>query len=241
MLIVTLKRPPRWVGKLCLGLAGLVCVAVAYMLVMDRFVSSVPVFSPIYSFETAAKEIALTFDVSWGHTTPAAVLDIMKKHGVKATFFVSAPWARAYPDLAKRIVAEGHTLANHGYRHINLAKISDQEVRNEIMKAHALIKEATGAEPTLFRPPDGQFDQRVVRIAKELQYELVVWSLDSLDWRNPPDAIVNRVLKKAQSGDIVLFHASDTYKETPAALPTIIESLRQAGFTFVTLGKTVSR
>lgn len=208
----------------------------------------ISVFSPdkgpsaVYSVETDKKLIALTFDISWGKKRPGPILDILKEKGVdKATFFLSSPWSQSETDIVKRIMDMGYEIGSHGHKHVNYSELSDQEIRNQIQKSDQILTELIGRKPNLIRLPNGDFDKRVLNIADDLGYTVVQWDTDSRDWMNPGvDQIVNRVLKKAHPGDIVLLHASDSVKQTHLALPIIIDKLRERGYEFVTVSELIA-
>lgn len=196
---------------------------------------------PVFYVETDKKAIALTFDISWGDKTPDKVLDVLKQYNQKATFFLSGPWANHYRNIVDRIVAEGHEIASHGQEHINLSQESKETIQDNIKSAHDILVNVTKTSPRFFRPPNGDYDDVVVLAARELGYETVIWSVDSLDWKNPGVTyIVERVSKLAFPGAIILFHASDSAKETHEALPMVIQNLRSAGYQLVTLGELMS-
>ncbi|MDI3281242.1 MAG: polysaccharide deacetylase family sporulation protein PdaB [Bacillota bacterium] len=195
----------------------------------------------IYSVPTRERVVALTFDLSWGHNTPGPVLEVLKDYGLRVTFFLSGPWVKIHPEIARRIAADGHEIGSHGYRHVNLSRLSPEAIRLEIMKAHRNILEVTGRAPRLLRTPNGDYDQKVVRVAEELGYRVIMWDTDSLDWKNPGvERIVSRVLKKAHPGDIILMHASDTCKQTAQALPLVIEGLQRQGYRIVTVSELLA-
>ncbi|MGE5403923.1 MAG: polysaccharide deacetylase family sporulation protein PdaB [Candidatus Saccharibacteria bacterium] len=197
---------------------------------------------PIYDIPVKDKVVALTFDISWGNQTPMPVIEILKKNNVRSTFFLSGPWCKQYPDIPKRIKQDGHEVASHGYRHINLSTLSRMEIKEEIMKAHESIKEVTGVEPTLIRTPNGDYSDEVIKAADECKYSVIQWSVDSLDWMNPGvGTISERVIKRVQPGSIILMHASDTCKQTTEALPTILKELKGQGYEFVTVSELMKR
>jgi polysaccharide deacetylase family sporulation protein PdaB len=209
---------------------------------------SISVFSPrqpaaIYSVQTDKKWIALTFDISWGEHRTLPILKVLEKKQVKnATFFLSSPWVKSHPDIVKEIVKSGFEIGSHGHRHLNYSTLNEDEIRREIVTARNIIKEETGISTHLIRMPNGDFDKRVLRIADELNYKVIQWDTDSLDWMNKGvDQIVNRVIKKAHPGDIVLLHASDSCKQTHLALPTIIDKLRADGYSFVTVTQLLNQ
>ncbi|SHG47345.1 polysaccharide deacetylase family sporulation protein PdaB [Thermosyntropha lipolytica DSM 11003] len=193
---------------------------------------------PIYEIRTDKKILALTFDISWGNQTPIPVLDILKENNIKCTFFLSGPWVKQYPDIANRIKEDGHEIASHGYRHINLSQLSKSEIKEEIEKAHKAIKEVTGVDARLIRTPNGDYKNHVIEAIHECGYEAIQWGTDSLDWMNPGvNTIIERVTKKAHPGDIILMHASDSCKQTTEALPVIIKELKKQGYQFVTVSE----
>ncbi|MBK8259001.1 MAG: polysaccharide deacetylase family protein [Polyangiaceae bacterium] len=142
-----------------------------------------------------------------------------------AIFFPTGKWAETHPRLVERMVSEGHRICNHTYSHPNLKapNLSDADVIRE-------IKMGAGAgQCSLFRPPMRATDARVERIVRELGYMLYLWDIDSRDWEGiPAEDMVNRVLRRAYPGAVVLFHLHAP--ETPKALPILIKKLRKAGY-----------
>lgn len=198
--------------------------------------------SAIYSVNTDKKQVALTFDISWGEERAGPILDVLEQKGLKkATFFLSSPWAETHPDLVKRIVDMGFEIGSHGHRHDNYSTYNEQQIRTQISKADHILTEITGKKPKLIRFPNGDFDKRVLRIADQMGYKTIQWDTDSLDWMNPgTDKIIQRVVKKAHPGDIILMHASDSCKQTREALPVIIDKLREKGYEFVTVSELIA-
>lgn len=193
---------------------------------------------PIYEVKTDKRVVALTFDISWGNSTPMPVIELLKQNGIRSTFFLSGPWVRQYPEIPQRIRQDGHEVASHGFRHINLSNLSKSEIKEEILKAHESIKEVTGVEAALIRTPNGDYNNQVIEAAHEVNYEVIQWSVDSLDWMNPGVSnIVERVSKKVHPGAIILMHASDTCKQTTEALPMLIKNLESQGYEFVTVSE----
>lgn len=135
---------------------------------------------PIYCVQTQDKKIALTFDAAWGNEDTAKILEILKKHDVHVTFFMTGGWVESYPDDVKAILAAGHDLGNHSENHKNMSQISDEEKRRELMSVHDRVKELTGYEMFLFRPPYGDYDNAVVRVAEDCGYYPIQWDVDSL-------------------------------------------------------------
>ena len=197
--------------------------------------------SAIYKIQTKKPLIALTFDISWGEKRTTPILDVLKNKQVsKATFFLSSPWSQSHPDIVKRIVDDGFEIGSHGHKHLNYSELSDNDIQKQIVTADQILKQVTGKKPNLIRLPNGDFDERVLKIAQKLNYQVIQWDTDSHDWMNKGvDSIVHRVLTKAHPGDIILMHASDSCKQTHEALPIIIDRLREKGYQFVTVSELI--
>jgi polysaccharide deacetylase family sporulation protein PdaB len=195
-----------------------------------------PTLRPIYSAKTEQKVVALTFDISWGQKMAPKVLDVLKQEGVKATFFLSGPWAKNHEELVKQIQADGHEIESHGQEHVDLNTLGREGAAKNIAKAHAILEQLTGKAPSYVRPPNGAFSKESVQGAKDLGYATIIWSVDSLDWKNPGvDTIIRRTTKLIHPGAIILMHASDSCKQTDQALPTVLRTLKQQGYQFVLL------
>jgi peptidoglycan/xylan/chitin deacetylase (PgdA/CDA1 family) len=187
----------------------------------------------------ATKQIALTFDAGWLYENTEALLNLLDKYNVKATFFARGLWVKEHPDLATEIVNGGHTLENHSLTHGHMSTMTDTEVENEIRQTTDIIRETTGYLPQLFRPPYGEYDERILKILKEEGYPYtILWTLDSYDWAEEmngvkitKDYLVNRVLKGASDNGIILMHVGGY--ETIGALPEIITGLRSEGYELV--------
>lgn len=221
--------------------AKIALIGVMVMVILASSVVYVQAYhrlKPVYEVPTNKKIVALTFDISWGNKTPLPVIELLKENKVKATFFLSGPWVKQYPEIAQRIEKDGHEIGSHGYRHINLSNLSKTEIKEEVRKAHKNIKEVTGVDAKLIRTPNGDYNDQVIAGVRECNYEAIQWGTDSLDWMNPGTAtIVERVSKRVHPGDIILMHASDTCKQTTEALPQVIKNLKEQGYTLVTVSE----
>ncbi len=193
---------------------------------------------PIFYVKKHAPDVCLTFDISWGEKTLPLVLKVLEEQQTPATFFLSGPWAIRHPEAVREIYARGHEIASHGDRHLNLSQYPKEVVRENISKAHRDLLSVVDRVVPFFRPPNGDYDDLVIDTAKELGFETVIWSVDSLDWKNPgPDYMIDRVLKRSFPGAIILCHASDSSHEIHFALPGIISGLRKKGYRLVTLSQ----
>lgn len=196
---------------------------------------------PVYEVPTQEKKVALTFDISWGEVTAPPVLDILKQQQVRSTFFLSGPWVQGHQELARRIAADGHEIASHGWRHVNYSGLSSSMIQQEVSKAEEAIREVTGATTRLIRTPNGDYNSMVVTALRDMGYEVIQWSVDSLDWMNPGvDSIVSRVLRLVKPGAIILMHASDSSRQTVQALPAVIQGLRDQGYQLVTVSELLT-
>lgn len=253
--------PPREEGqsgeeyakqRAILGIKYGVCALVAFALLRGVLVTaagSITVSSsvdgrelPIYCVDTPEKKIALSFDAAWGNEDTAKILEILKKHDVRVTFFMTGGWVESYPEDVKAILAAGHDLGNHSENHKNMSQLSDEEKKEELMKVHTKVQELTGYDMFLFRPPYGDYDNAVVNVAKDCGYYTIQWDVDSLDWKDyGVDSILRTVTqhKHLGNGSIILCHNGAKY--TAQALDTLIATLKNEGYTFVPISELIYR
>jgi peptidoglycan-N-acetylglucosamine deacetylase len=183
------------------------------------------------------KVIALTLDDGpWPNTT-LQMLDILKQNDVKATFFWVGQTLQAHPEIAKRVVAEGHAIGNHTWHHW-YRRMDQATAKSEIERTNELIYKTTGVKTTLFRPPGGVLNNGLAAYAKSQKYTVLMWSQTSADTdpRAKSQVFVKNVLRDAKPGSIVLMHdGGGDRKRTVQALPEIISKLKQQGYRFVTV------
>lgn len=195
---------------------------------------------PIYSVETEEKKVALSFDAAWGNEDTQRILDILKKYDIHVTFFMTGGWVEKYPDDVKKIKEAGHDLGNHSENHKNMSQLSDEECQQEVLKVHEKVKELTGVEMKLFRPPYGDYDNEVIKNVSACGYYAIQWNVDSLDWKNyGVDSIIQTVTehKDLKNGSIILMHNGAKY--TAEALPKVIEGLQAKGYEIVPISKLI--
>jgi peptidoglycan/xylan/chitin deacetylase (PgdA/CDA1 family) len=190
------------------------------------------------------KLVALTFDDGpWGNTT-LQVLEILRKNDIKATFFWIGKHLKKEPDIAQKIVEEGHAIANHTWTH-RYNKMTAETAKKEIDDTEVLIEQITGIKYVLFRPPGGILTNGLSSYAQQQKYAVMMWSVDSRDSINPrisKEKIIHNVLKNVQPGGIVLLHDGGGHHEnTVKALPEIIASLKEQGYEFVTIAQLLSQ
>jgi polysaccharide deacetylase family sporulation protein PdaB len=231
----------RWLNRRYwfYSIVGLFAISSFYVQVAE-YANSGPV--AIAGTRTDQKVVALTFDHSWGNKFTPSILDTLQKNNLKVTFFIMGPWAQKYADVAKRMVDDGHEIGSHGYKHENYGDMTAEWVKEDIKKSHVQIKEATGVEPSLIRPPNGHYSRRSLQATEEMGYKTIIWNADSLDWKNPGrDVIIDRVVKRLKPGAIILLHASDTPVQTAEALPILVEKIKAEGYQIVTVGELLTK
>ncbi len=187
---------------------------------------------PIYCVEKSDKVLSISFDASWGADKTIAILDILDKYNVKTTFFLVGSWVDKYPDMLREIVARGHEIGNHSDSHPHMSQLTEDSIRKELRMMSDKVEKLTGVRPTLFRPPYGDYNNRVISVARAEGYEAVQWSIDSLDWKDRGTAdIIKQCTYRVEPGDIVLFHNDSN--DIVNALPTVIEHYQQLGYTII--------
>lgn len=187
---------------------------------------------PVYSVDRDDGKIAISFDAAWGGDKTLKILDTLDAYNVKTTFFLVDIWTQKYPELVREIVARGHEIGNHSATHPQMSKLSAAQIEKELRVMSDRAEEITGIRPTLFRPPYGDYDNEVVLTARANGYEVIQWSVDSLDWKNKgAEDLIRRATKNVSSGDIILFHNDSEF--IADALPAVLQSYQEQGLTVV--------
>jgi len=178
------------------------------------------------------KWIALTFDDGPHPMYTPKLVAILNKYRVKATFFVVGKMAEQYPDLVHLLQQNGHAIGNHTYHHVNLTRLTPEQIAVEIKACGKVIQSITGQAPHLFRPPGGDYNQTVAQTAQSLGYWLILWTDDPGDYARPPKEVLKqRLLSNLSNGGIILLH--DGVPQTIELLPQLLEYLRKEGYTVV--------
>lgn len=197
---------------------------------------------PIYCVSTEKPQVALSFDAAWGNEDTARILEILAKNDVRVTFFMTGGWMNKYPEDVKAILAGGHDLGNHSQNHKEMSKLSLEQCKEELMQPHEFIKELTGNEMILFRPPYGDYNDTVINAAEECGYYTIQWDVDSLDWKDyGVDSIIKTVTEHKHLGDgsIILMHNGAKY--TADALESVITILKEKGYELVPISELIIR
>ena len=192
------------------------------------------------SVKTDRPVVALTFDDGPHPQLTPQLLDILRQQGVRATFYVVGRNVDAYPDIARRIVAEGHEIANHTYNHPHLTQVGAARLDSEMTRTTDAIVRATGRRPTNMRPPYGAINARVEQaLLQKHGFDVIMWSVDPLDWRRPGAEVVRqRLVDGATPGGILLAH--DIHPGTIEAMPGTIGDLKAKGYGFATVSQLLS-
>ncbi len=224
------KKSPAPLRWLALMLAALCCV---YALGPGETVSVLAAKRelPVYSVERNDNVIAISFDASWGGDKTLQILDILDQYDIKTTFFLVDIWTQKYPELVKEILDRGHEIGNHSLTHAHMSKLDENGIIKELSGMADGLEQIAGVRPVLFRPPYGEYNDLVVSVARAQGYEVVQWSVDSLDWKNRGADDIIRRATKVQSGDIVLFHNDSQY--IVEALPEVLGYYKKNGYNVV--------
>lgn len=215
-------------------LAGLSVLAIwgGNMLVNTSTVSGV-----YYNGDKSSKNVSLMINVYWGTEYLDQMLEILKENDVKTTFFIGGTWAVLNEDMLQKIYQDGHEIANHGYHHKDHDKLDENGNLNEISTTHTIVKELLNVEMNLFAPPSGAYDKTTVSVASSLGYKTIMWTRDTVDWRDKDaELIYSRAIKNASGGDLILMHPTE---KTVEALPRIIDWFKQNGFNLTTVSQTI--
>lgn len=193
---------------------------------------SIPVFSekePPKAIYKGENGVALTFDIGWGDEKAAQILQTLIRHKTKATFFLSGSWAERHPDLVKKMKEHHFEIGLLGYNYVDYTSMEKGEIKKDLLKAQEVFDKLQIDQIKLLRAPTGHFNQEVLQVAAELKLIYVHWSINTNDWKNPGTSSILSKVKETKNGDIIFMHASDSAKQTNAALPQIIETSRSAG------------
>ncbi|KMY56170.1 hypothetical protein AC623_10380 [Bacillus sp. FJAT-27231] len=185
------------------------------------------------------KYIALTFDDGPNAESTPRVLSALEAHHAVATFFMLGSQVEYYPAVAQQVLSKGHEIGSHTQNHRDLSTLKDVQIQQELGEASRKIEEATGTKPTLMRPPYGAYNDKVKNEAKRNGTPIILWSVDSLDWKNRnAKAVTDVILRTIKPGSIVLMH--DIHPTTAEALPALLTALEKQGYQFVTVSQLLS-
>lgn len=194
--------------------------------------------------DTSEKRLYLTFDAGYENGNTPAILEALKKHNVKATFFVVGHYLETAPELVKQMTEEGHTVGNHTYHHYDMSKISEPEhFREEMETVEEKYEEITGQKMTKFyRPPQGKYSQENLKQAKELGYHTFFWSLAYVDWKQDAqpshEEAFSKLMSRVHPGAVVLLHS--TSSTNAEILDELLTRWEKEGYSFGTLEEMIA-
>ncbi|MTI65132.1 MAG: polysaccharide deacetylase family sporulation protein PdaB [Firmicutes bacterium] len=193
---------------------------------------------PIYCVHTEKKQVAISFDAAWGDQYSREILDILDKYNIKTTFFLVEFWADKYPEVVKEIHNRGHEIGNHSANHPKMSQLSKEQITKELKETEKTIENIIGEKTILFRPPFGDYNDRLINTCRENGYYVIQWDVDSLDWRElGVQPVVDRVTKNVGNGSIILFHNNAKY--VTEYLPIVLKKLKSDGYEIVPISKLI--
>lgn len=220
---------------------ALVCV-IAALALFTLSATSANVFkkndyAPVYRGN--GNKVSLMINVYWGTEYLDGMLAIFDKYDVRTTFFVGGCWAAKYPDVLQKIVDGGHEVGNHGYFHKQQSKLNFDENKTEILSCEKVVWQLVGKRTALFAPPSGDFSQATLDVAQDLSYTTVMWSRDTIDWRDKSwQTVLERATKNTSGGELILMHPT---QHTLQALEKIVQYYQTNGFVLTTVSDNLQQ
>jgi peptidoglycan/xylan/chitin deacetylase (PgdA/CDA1 family) len=189
-----------------------------------------------------SKQIVLTYDDGPNDPHTLKLLDVLAKHGVRATFFMIGRYVRQRPDIARAVAQAGHVIGNHTFTHPLLIFQSAAGTRMELVDCHQALEDAVGEHSSLFRPPFGGRRPATLRVARALGLETVMWNVTGYDWNAPPAAVIEKkVVRRMRGGDVILLHDGGhramgaDRAQTVIATDNLIRRCKDQGYEFATV------
>ena len=188
----------------------------------------------IYHGTRKSNKISITFDDGPTNGVTDLILDELRARSIRASFFMVGSRILSSPNLAKRVLAEGHEICNHTYNHLQLKGLNDDQIQQELLGTQQVMVEVMGCHTLWFRPPYGALNSTQLEMIEKLGFKVVLWDVDSLDWSQPgEDRIVENIRTQTKSGSIILCH--DLYLQTASSTGPVLDLLLRDGFIFETL------
>ena len=195
-------------------------------------------YNAIYNGSRELNNVSIMINVYENTEVVEKMLELFKEKGVKATFFVGGCWADDNLETLKKIISDGHELGNHGYFHKDHKKLSETANFDEINNCDKIVYALTGYKMTLFAPPSGAFSKNTLKVCKNLNYKTIMWSKDTIDWRDSDEnLIISRATKNLKNGDFILMHPKT---HTLNALVKIIDTIKEKGYNLVTVTESLN-
>ncbi|SET40177.1 probable sporulation protein, polysaccharide deacetylase family [Salinibacillus kushneri] len=194
--------------------------------------------APVYRGHPEKNMVSFLINVSWGEEYIPSMMKILKKHNIKATFFIDGKWAQENVDLLKMIDEEGHEIGSHGYNHPDMSQMNSSQLTSQVTKTNGIINSIIKKEPKLLAPPAGSFNANVVDIADQHDMETIMWTIDTIDWKDPsPSDVMNRVVPKLEGGSMILMHPTEVMEDT---LEELILKIKEKNYKIGTVGNLLT-
>lgn len=204
----------------------------------DVAVSNSEYHGTIYAGDKNSNKVSLMINVYWGTEYVSQMLDVLKKHNIKTTFFVGGTWVKENQAMLKRIYEGGHEIASHGYSHKEHGKLDYTSNLTEIQKCHEIVNEYLGISMELFAPPGGSYNDNTIKATSFLGYKTIMWTRDTIDWRDHNTSLIyNRAVTNMCGGDLILMHPT---KNTLEALTNIISYAKNHQFEICSVSETLN-
>jgi len=220
---------------ICFVLLSLVVITTT---LSNTFVASYDNENVIYNGDTTSNEVSLMFNVYWGTEYINDILDTLEKYNVTTTFFVGGCWVEKETEMLKKMMEKGHEIGNHGYLHLDHDNLSYEQNKEEISVCHNLVMSYTGYNMRLFAPPSGAYNNATITAATDLGYTTIMWSKDTIDWRDQDSNLIfRRATDNLKGGDLILMHPTE---KTLEALPAILEYIKINNLHAVTVSDNIN-
>jgi peptidoglycan-N-acetylglucosamine deacetylase len=228
---------------LALALTGAVSTAAAFAAGYQSMAPTAQWFGQTFTgLPRGSRQIALTYDDGPNDPHTLHLLEVLAKHSIQATFFLIGRYVQQHPEIVREIVHAGHVVSNHTFTHPLLTFKSEAEIRQELSQCHSALQQAISEPSNLFRPPFGGRRPAVLRVARELGLEPVMWNVTGYDWNAPPaEAIEHKVARQIRGGDVILLHDGGHKQmgadrsQTVIATDHLIVRYKREGYEFVTI------
>lgn len=223
-------------------ISNIIIISILILLVVFTNVSYVTTYSStnnlvVYHGNKESNNASLMVNIYWGNEYISQMLKIFKDNNIITTFFIGGTWANKYPDLLQEIANNGHEIANHGFFHKDGKTLNYKDNYDEINTTHELIKSILNVEMNLFAPPSGSFGDNTISACKNLGYTPIMWTYDTIDWRDQDcTLILKRATKKIEGGNLILMHPT---KATVGALQNIIDAYNNSHINITTVSNTI--
>lgn len=238
--MVTVKLKTILLGISAAVMVAVLSVSVWFTGAYAVYYGNTPRLVPIYCVEREEKVVSITFDCAWGTEYTDALLTALKRSEVRATFFMVEFWTEKYPEFVRKIHESGCEIGTHSSTHSYMSKLNAADIKAELSSSAGAIEKITGEKVDLFRAPYGDYDDELIKTASESGFYTVQWDVDSLDWKDlSASDIAMRVVNGVKNGSIILMHNNGLH--TAEAVPIILETLKNRGYTFLPVGELIYR